>query len=398
MNASKYVVVVVVFVLILVNVSPADMLITGVIDGPLTDGLPKAIELYVLEDIPDLSIYGLGCANNGGGSDGQEFTFDDNVANAGQFIYVSKDSLGFADFFGFGPDTTSNVANFNGDDAIELYKNSSVFDVFGDVNKDGTGEPWEYIDGWAYRLSGTGPDGSSFQVDHWTFSGPNALDDETTNATAEKPFPLGTYEPNPIAIDLISFTATLEAGEVVLRWHTAAGVNSAGFFVHRAGPYDECFTCISRSMIPAKTEGTCGSVYVYNDQPTSMGTVRYKLEHVELDGRRSFFGPISISPHTTVADKESSPRSARLAAHPNPFNSTTTFKVTLKQADVVTLSIYNVVGKQIRSFATQHWPAGTHFVVWDGTTDWNTEAPSGLYLAKLITREQQTIFKLTLLR
>ena len=43
--------------------------INDVIDGPLSGGLPKAIELLATADIADLSIYGIGSANNGGGSD-----------------------------------------------------------------------------------------------------------------------------------------------------------------------------------------------------------------------------------------------------------------------------------------------------------------------------------------
>ena len=58
-----------------------DMVITGVVDGPLSGGTPKAVELCVLNDIPDLSIYGVGSANNGGGSDGEEFTFDIRTLN-----------------------------------------------------------------------------------------------------------------------------------------------------------------------------------------------------------------------------------------------------------------------------------------------------------------------------
>ena len=51
------------------------LIISGVIDGPLTGGLPKMVELYVLDDIADLSTYyGVGTANNGGGTDGEEFT------------------------------------------------------------------------------------------------------------------------------------------------------------------------------------------------------------------------------------------------------------------------------------------------------------------------------------
>jgi hypothetical protein len=126
-----------------VHAAPADdLIITGVIDGPLSGGVPKAVELYVVNNIPDLSIYGLGSANNGGGSDGEEFTFPNASATSGQFIYVASESTGFNNFFGFAPDYTSGAMAVNGDDAIELFTNGSVSDVFGDINTDGTGQPW----------------------------------------------------------------------------------------------------------------------------------------------------------------------------------------------------------------------------------------------------------------
>ena len=161
-----------------------DLIITAVYDGPLTGGTPKGVELYALNNIADLSIYGIGSANNGGGTDGEEFTFPSVAATAGQFIYVASDSAQFNTFFGFAPDYTNSAVNINGDDAIELFQCGQVVDVFGDINTDGTGEPWEHLDGWAYRNCATGPDGSTFVLANWTFSGPNALDNETSNTTA----------------------------------------------------------------------------------------------------------------------------------------------------------------------------------------------------------------------
>ena len=129
----------------------AQLIITGVIDGPLTGGLPKAVEFYATEDIADLSIYGFGSANNGGGTDGEEFTFSGS-ASKGDFIWVATESAGFSSFFGFDPTfVESNAPNINGDDAIELFKNGSVIDILGDINVDGTGTAWDHLDGWAYR-------------------------------------------------------------------------------------------------------------------------------------------------------------------------------------------------------------------------------------------------------
>src|SRR6056297_3181824 len=78
----------------------------------------------------------------------------------------------------------------SGDDTIELWQGNTVVDVFGDITTDGTQMPWEYLDGWAYRVAGTGPDGSTFNVNSWTYSGVNSLDDMSSNI-GNAAFPLG---------------------------------------------------------------------------------------------------------------------------------------------------------------------------------------------------------------
>lgn len=128
----------------------------------------------------------------GGGTDGQEFTLS-GLATAGDFIYIANDSANFQDYFGFAPTFVSSVVDVNGDDTVELYRDGEVVDIFGEVNVDGTGQTWDYTDGWAYRVNNTGPDGTTFMENNWTFSGPNALDGTNTNDEAENPFPIGTY-------------------------------------------------------------------------------------------------------------------------------------------------------------------------------------------------------------
>lgn len=187
----------------------SDLVITGVIDGPLSGGLPKAVEIYVRNDIADLSAYGLGSANNGGGTDGEEFTFPAVAATAGSFIYVASESTGFTSFMGFAPDYTSAALSINGDDAIELFQDGAVVDLFGDQNTDGTGEAWDHVDGWAYRNANTGPS-ATFDASEWTFSGPDALDGEASNATAAAAFPTGSYsaEPQPTVINAVLGSTT----------------------------------------------------------------------------------------------------------------------------------------------------------------------------------------------
>ncbi|MCG1035349.1 lamin tail domain-containing protein [Polaribacter sargassicola] len=171
------------------------MLITGVYDGPLTGGRPKGVELYVLNDIEDLSSYGISSVSNGGGSTAGEieFVFPEVSVSEGTYIYVTTHIEEFLEFFGEEATYESNFVSINGDDSIELYEKGQIIDVFGEVdnNSDIT---WGYLDGWAYRKSNTGPEGTTFTIDNWTYSGENGLEGGTSNATATTPFPIGTYK------------------------------------------------------------------------------------------------------------------------------------------------------------------------------------------------------------
>ena len=195
--------------LLMVSPASAQLVITGLFDGPLPYGVPKGVELYACSDIEDLSIYGLGSANNGGGTDGVEHVFPADFIAAGTTFYVThvdgNNPTAFFDFFGFEADYVGDGYSMaiNGDDAIELFyvpangDDPVVVDVFGDLYTDGSGQPWEYLDGWAKRITQTGPDGTVFDINSWTFSGPNAWDGELTNADAAVPMVLGGFECDP---------------------------------------------------------------------------------------------------------------------------------------------------------------------------------------------------------
>lgn len=180
--------------------SGQDLVITGVFDGPLSGGT-KVIELYALTDIPDLSAYGIGSANNGNDSSGPGFTFS-GTATAGEFIYATNNSDNFATFFGFSTPYITGIMSVNGDDVLELFLledegmgdvTETLIDSFGILGVDGTGQDWEYLDGWAYRVNSSAPDGPDFTIENWIFSNINDNDDDTSQDTATNPWPIGTY-------------------------------------------------------------------------------------------------------------------------------------------------------------------------------------------------------------
>jgi hypothetical protein len=108
-------------------------------------------------------------------------------------LYIASESVNFNKFFAFAPTYTSGAASINGDDAIELFRNDIVVDTFGNITADGTGTDWEYMDGWAYRVSGSEPSGSTFNSFEWTFSGKNALDGALNNSAVDPAFPVGDF-------------------------------------------------------------------------------------------------------------------------------------------------------------------------------------------------------------
>jgi len=178
----------------------SDLMITAVYDGPLAAGAgPKGVELYAINDIPDLSNYGLGSASNGGGTDGIEFTFPADAILAGTYIYVSANGTTAQTFFATAAAEYNGGSglNINGNDAMELFEFGQVIDVYGEIDVDGTGMAWEYLDTWAVRNCETGPDGSTWVEANWTFGPINVFDavDANTgvNADAAVPMPVAAY-------------------------------------------------------------------------------------------------------------------------------------------------------------------------------------------------------------
>ena len=85
-------------------------------------------------------------------------------------------------------------------------------------------------------------------------------------------------------------------------------------------------------------------------------------------------------------------------SYPNPLVEATTIAYRLPQAAQVTLAIYDVAGRQIRTLVRERQAAGRHEVAWDGCDGAGRPLPSGLYLYRLVAGAQRQARTLTLLR
>ena len=135
------------------NLNGSHLIISGVLDLDLPESgvSGKAVVVQALADIPDLSSYGLGVANNGGGSDGIEYNFPAQSLSQGENLWIIRDAQAYSNYFGaemwtqmsYVIDESGWGVGQNGDDAVELFLDGELVDIFGFVDVDGTGESWK---------------------------------------------------------------------------------------------------------------------------------------------------------------------------------------------------------------------------------------------------------------
>lgn len=83
---------------------------------------------------------------------------------------------------------------------------------------------------------------------------------------------------------------------------------------------------------------------------------------------------------------------------PNPFNPSTTITFSLPESAPVTLAIYDVNGRMVRTLVSGERAAGLHEVVWNGMDDNGRAVASGVYVYRLTAGEKIATQRLALIR
>jgi hypothetical protein len=78
--------------------------------------------------------------------------------------------------------------------------------------------------------------------------------------------------------------------------------------------------------------------------------------------------------------------------YPNPFSYNTSISFDLENGKKVTVVIFDLSGKQVRSLLNQGCPAGRYNLTWDGTNDEGIRVPNGMYFY-ILTADNQKISK-----
>jgi len=83
---------------------------------------------------------------------------------------------------------------------------------------------------------------------------------------------------------------------------------------------------------------------------------------------------------------------------PNPFNPSTKLAFELPKTTHVRLSIYDMIGREVRSLADCSYPAGYTEIVWDGRNGSGAEVASGVYFCRIATEQWGSVKKMMRLK
>ena len=86
--------------------------------------------------------------------------------------------------------------------------------------------------------------------------------------------------------------------------------------------------------------------------------------------------------------------------YPNPFNANTVIRYSLDggRPTHITLKIYNILGKEVRTLIDKQQSKGEYQVIWDGKDNHRKEVASGIYFCQLKVGDRSKTRKLLLLK
>jgi hypothetical protein len=110
--------------------------------------------------------------------------------------------------------------------------------------------------------------------------------------------------------------------------------------------------------------------------------------------------PMRIAhPWWSVIEDEPIPHNFTLSQnYPNPFNSSTMIEFSLSKNEDITLVIYDLLGRRVRSLINNGIEEGSYSVIWDGKDESGRNVPSGTYFYRLSTSSDIDTKRMVLIR
>ncbi len=189
-----------------------------------------------------------------------------------------------------------------------------------------------------------------------------------------------------IPVELISFSASLSENSVNLSWATATETNNKGFEIQKKFN-DGVFEVIG--FVQGSGTTTEKQNYSFIDKNLNVGNYQYRLKQVDYDGSYSYSHVIEIE-YSVI------PQENQLAQnYPNPFNPSTVISYQISSNSMVTLKIYNALGKEVVTLVNENQAAGSYSISF---TTSKLQLASGTYFYELRAGDFVSVKKMLLLK
>jgi hypothetical protein len=191
-------------------------------------------------------------------------------------------------------------------------------------------------------------------------------------------------------VELAAFSAVTGGRGVEILWETATETDNAGFNLYRGLSSDGPYGRINEKLIAAKGDELQGTTYSFSDDNVALGVAYYYwLEDVDLRGKGTMHGPVSITSAVTFGLAQNSP---------NPFSLTTEIRYGLPVEADVDLRIFDTRGRNIITLVDRLQPAGYNSVYWDGRNADRMIVSNGIYFCRLQAGDWSETKKMVLSR
>ena len=190
----------------------------------------------------------------------------------------------------------------------------------------------------------------------------------------------------------VGVMATVDESSVSLSWG-AVDIAEVSYVIDRAT--DSLFTADVEEFTSTENNFVDNSVEADIEY-------YYRVSAVCCGGNSiSFFSDI-VSAMLTVMDVDptaSIPDDYSLQQnYPNPFNPTTQIRYGLKENAYVSINIYNLMGKHIRSYINTVQDAGYKTILWNATDASGQPVPAGMYIYSITAGDFRQTRKMILLK
>ena len=132
-----------------------------------------------------------------------------------------------------------------------------------------------------------------------------------------------------------------------------------------------------------------GNVIDFNNQQSNLKRVGIDFDECDdYDGQQLELSNTANTPEWFKLNQN----------YPNPFNPTTKIKYALPEDALVSVSIYDVTGRMVKSLINMNQSTGYHSIRWDATNDIGEAVSAGMYIYTIQAGEYRSTKKMVLLK